>query len=616
MKAFDASDPQGSPQALSSCGDAGAASATPPSAVHLGARHETGGRRDFLGNVASVSALALLGGSLAACADNDSPVEFRLGVASGDPLADRVILWTHAKYLDSEAPVALSYEVATDDAFRNVVSSGSATARADSGFTAKVDASGLAPGREYFYRFRGGSEFSRVGRTRTLPEASATQVKLAVMSCTNYALGYFHVYAEVARSDAEYALHLGDYIYEYGKDGYGGSPDLPDRVSDPPTELLRIEDYRRRYAQYRADPDSQTMHARLPLIAVWDDHESANDAWRDGAQNHSPATEGTWAARKAAAIAAWHEWMPVRSGSDKAEIDRSFDFGRVLSLHMLDTRLAGREQQVNIGDLAGTDAARRSAAQAAYANPGRQLLGSAQLARLTERMTRSQAVFQVLGQQVLMARIEFPASVLSALNPSDLSPAAQAAGTQRVNDYLVAKATPAALRTPAQVGLMDESLNPRLGYNLDAWDGYIVARETILGAALQLRKPLVSLAGDTHNAWHSSLTLKGLASPAMRGMKVGEEFATPSVTSPGFERTLTLPPLQIKAIFEGADGKTGAVDDLKWVNPSQRGYLKMTFSTAPRAEARGEWIFVNGVAERSYSVDTAAGRTASYLPAG
>ena len=576
---------------------------------------KTGGRRDFLSNVASVSAVAVVGGALSGCLDDDPPLEFRYGVASGDPLADRVILWTHAKYQGSETPVALSYDVATDDAFRTVVSSGAVTSSAETGFTAKVDAAGLAPGREYYFRFRGADATSRSGRTRTLPDSNATQVKFAVLSCSNYALGYFHVYAEVAKSDAEYALHLGDYIYEYGKDGYTGSRDIAGRESEPTTELITLDDYRKRYAQYRSDPDSQAMHARLPLIAVWDDHESANDAWSDGAQNHDPTREGTWAARKAAAVAAWHEWMPVRSGTDKGAIDRSFDFGRVLSLHMLDTRLAGRDLQINLADLAGTDVAKRNAALAAYANPNRQLLGTAQFGRLTTRLTQSPAVWQVLGQQVLMARMEFPASVLSALNPSDLSPAAQAEGTQRVNDFLVAKATPAALRTPTQVALMDEALNPRLGYNFDAWDGYIVARETLLGAALQLRKPLVSLAGDTHNAWHSNLTLKGLASAAMKGMKAGEEFATPSVSSPGFERTLGLPAAQIKAIFEGADGKTGAVDDLKWVNPAQRGYLKMTFISAPRPEARGEWIFVSTVTDRTYTVDTAAGRVASYIPA-
>ena len=599
-------------ESSSSRGNAGA----PPAALleGVGTGAAPVGRRDFLGNAVSVSALALLGKTLAACADSDLAVEFRFGVASGDPLADRVVLWTHAKSQGSDAAIPLTFEVASDEAFRSVVSSGTVTASAETGFTAKVDAAGLAPGQEYFYRFRGGNVFSRVGRTRTLPDSNATQVKLAVLSCSNYALGYFHVYAEVAKSDAQYAVHLGDYIYEYRRDGITGSPDLAGRASEPITELLSLDDYRRRYAQYRLDPDSQSMHARLPMIAVWDDHESANNAWRDGAQNHDPAKEGSWAVRKAAAVAAWHEWMPVRSVSDKGLIDRSFDFGRVLSLHMLDTRLAGRDEQVSLVDLAGTDVAKRNAALAAYANPNRQLLGAAQLGRVTTRMAQSPAVWQVLGSQVLMARMEFPASVLSALNSGDTSPAAQAAGTQRINDFLVAKATPAALRSPAQTGLMDETLNPRLGYNLDAWDGYITARETLLAAALQLRKPLVTLAGDTHNAWHSNLTLKGLASAAMKGMKVGEEFATPSVSSPGFERTRTLPPAQLKAIFEGADGKTGAVDDLKWVNPSLRGYLKMTFSIAPRPEAKGEWIFVSTVAERSYSIDAAAGRTASYSP--
>ena len=152
-----------------------------------------------------------------------------------------------------------------------------------------------------------------------------------------------------------------------------------------------------------------------------------------------------------------------------------------------------------------------------------------------------------------------------------------------------------------QLALMDTKTNPKLGYNLDAWDGYIVARESLLGAAAQLGKKLISLAGDTHNAWHSRLSLMGLANPAMAGMKVGEEFATSSVSSPGIEAYLSLPPAQIKGIFEGV------VDDLRWMDPSRRGYLKMIFTAN---EARGEWYFVNTVSEKNYSVSL--GKTASF----
>ena len=561
----------------------------------IGESATSASRRSFIGGVVSLSAFAAAAGSLAGCSNSDDPIEFRYGVASGDPLSDRVMIWTHVKPVIGEMPVNLKYEVASDSGFASIVSEGEVVSSAESGFTVKADARGLSPGRTYFYRFRRGDDRSAVGTTRTLPDASASEVRFAVLSCSNYPAGFFNVYAEAAKSDAQYAIHLGDYIYEYASTGYASEQAVKlGRVSDPTNEILSLADYRKRYAQYRSDPDLQALHAKMPMIAVWDDHESANDAWKDGAENHSPATEGTWAARKTAALAAYHEWMPIRTTADRSLIYRSFDFGNLLSLHMLDTRLIGRDQQIPIEDLAGlSGATKQAAALSSFSAPNRQLLGAAQLAWLNERMAASKAVWQVLGQQVLMARMEFPQTVLAALNPSDTSPAAQAAGTKAVSDYLTAKATPAALRTPTQTALMDTRLNPKLGYNLDAWDGYIVARESVLGAAAQLNKKLISLAGDTHNAWHSKLTLMGLLNPAMAGMKVGEEFATSSVNSPGIESYLSLPPPQIKAIFEGV------IDDLRWMDPSKRGYLKMVFTAT---EARGEWYFVSTITDKNYSV--------------
>jgi alkaline phosphatase D len=496
----------------------------------------------------------------------------------------------------------MRWEVAEEASFATLVASGVVTASSATGHTAKVDATGLAPGRSYHYRFRIGGTPSPVGQTRTLP-ATATEVKFAVFSCANYPAGHFNVYAEAARSDAQYALHLGDYLYEYDATGYAsaGAAALG-RTSKPTNELLTLADYRQRHAQYKSDPDAKTLHARLPMIAVWDDHEIANDAWKDGAENHDPATEGSWVARRAAALQAYHEWMPIRTGADPSRIYRSFDFGNLVSLHMLDARLVGRDRQIDIAELAGlAGPAAQAAAAAAFSSPTRQMLGSEQLAWLQGRMAASNATWQVLGQQVLMGRMEFPVSVLAALNSTDTSPAAVAAGAAAVNAYLTAKATPAAQRTPEQAALMNPALNPLLGYNLDAWDGYLAARETLLGTALQLGKRLVTLAGDTHNAWHSSLTLKGLANPALAGVKVGEEFATSSVSSPGLESYLALPAPQVKAIFEGV------VDDLMWIDPSRRGFLKMTFTAA---EAKGEWVFVDTITNRSYQASV--GHMASY----
>ena len=565
-------------------------------------------RRDFVIKVSSVSAVVAAGGVLSGCGDDSmAPVDFNCGVASGDPLSDRIILWTHAKYQASSDSVALTYQVATDAAFGSIVASGQVISSADTGFTAKADAQGLAPGKSYFYRFVSGPSISPVGQARTLPSADATEVTFSVFSCADYPLGYFNAYAEAAKRDSHFAIHLGDYIYEYGT---GSAPTEPvilnlKRYSDHANEILTLDDYRKRHALYKSDPDSKALHAKMPLIAAWDDHEVSNDNYKDGAQGHDPATDGVYTTRRTAAIQAFHEWMPIRTSTDKLKIYRSFDFGQLVSLHMLETRNLARDKQIAISELAGlAGAAKQASALAEYSRADRQMLGAEQLAWLQQKMSASKATWQVLGQQVLMGRMESPVSVLSQLNGDSRDPTAQQRGLDAINDYLTAKGKKAAGAplSATETALLNPSINPKLGYNLDAWDGYIAAREAVLASALQLNKKLISLAGDTHNAWHSDLTLMGLANPAMANQKVGEEFATPGVSSGGFEEYLpAFTPAQVKALFENI------VDDLRWLNPSQRGYLKMTFTAS---EAKGEWIFVDQVLSRSYTA--AVGHTAPY----
>jgi len=556
-------------------------------------------RRSFIIKLASVSGTMATGSLLSACGGGSASsnmVQFNYGVASGDPLANQVILWTHAKYQNSNDPVALSYEVATDAAFANVVSSGTTTALEAASFTAKVDATGLAAATDYYYRFKSNVWISPVGRTRTLPTGTVSEVKLAVFSCSSYPHGYFHVYGEVAsKSDAQYALHLGDYIYEY-KDGEYPNPAVFGRNVLPANEILTLSDYRTRHALYKSDVNLKLLHARMPMIAIWDDHEFANDAYMTGAENHTEGAEGTFAARKAAALQAYHEWMPIRTGADKAVIYRSFDFGNLLSLHMLDTRLIGREKQLDQTAVLTT-----AAGQQAWMSPTRQLMGTTQTQWLQGVMTNSTAKWQVLGQQVVMAATWLPVSVQTKFQAYFASPNASTVGSiiAEVETYKAAlgSANPGAYLTP---------LNPVVPYNFDAWDGYPAARETVLQtfagvAASQptIGKKLVVLSGDSHNAWHTNLTL-------INGTKIGEEFATSSVTSPGWESYFPSMISTIKSLFQDTTSKS----NVQWMDASRRGYLKMTFTAA---QAKGEFIFVDSVTGGTYSVATpVAAETRTY----
>jgi alkaline phosphatase D len=356
-------------------------------------------RRRFIRQACSTTLLAAGGLGLAACQStgtqwNGPPsANFLHGVASGDPLADRVILWTRVTpdVAGDERDIDVHWQVATDRDMQDIVVAGIATTGTDHDYTVKVDAFGLRPGQIYFYRFSVNGTQSRVGRTKTLPGNDATAVKFAVFSCANYPAGYFNVYADAAlQDDIDVALHIGDYIYEYESTGYAcEKAEQLGRLSDPPNLLLVLNDYRRRYAQYRTDGDLQALHARLPFIAVWDDHEFADDAWRDGSADHQPGMEGPFSLRKAAAMRAYHEWMPIRvpDPASPEKIYRSFDFGRVASLHMLDTRIVGRDQQVMMSSYYDVDDNFDEARyRADIASSRRNMMGAEQLADQQARL--------------------------------------------------------------------------------------------------------------------------------------------------------------------------------------------------------------------------------------
>lgn len=577
-------------------------------------------RRKFMINTTATAAAAVTV-SLAGCSSSSSSAgpapKFAFGVASGDPLADRVILWTHAKATDSNATIPLTWQVATDAAFINIVASGRVDATESNGFTAKVDATGLNAGTDYFYRFIGDQNtFSPAGITRTLPAASATSVKFAVFSCSLYSEGFFNAYDAAAKSDAQFALHLGDYIYEYGAgvNQYGNTNAAAlGRVAVPATDIVSLADYRARYAQYRSDPNLQAVHAKMPFITVWDDHEFANNAYVGGAENHKAATQGDWNQRKAIASKAYHEWLPIRTPdpANLLKIYRSFDFGNLFSLHMLDTRIEGRDQQYDsFGDADGGIGRYITAitpnAGGVTTDSARKMISSTQQAWLASQMNASRATWQILGNQDIMAKMWIPFSVAQYFGGATANPTLGAAAIQT---YLAAKAKRAAAGAATlnanEAALLNPSQNPRLPFNLDSWDGYPSQREAILQTVKAQGKKLVVLSGDSHNGWFTSLT-------TLSGERVGFEYAGASVTSTGFESaglgglassldgSALVPQLGNAAIGAGL----GLIDDLNYSDTIRRGYLIMTVT--PTA-VKGEYVYVSTVKATAYT--TLVGRT-------
>jgi alkaline phosphatase D len=525
-------------------------------------------------------------------------VNFEHGVASGDPLKDRVILWTRLTPNDSTARLQVTWQIALDDQFKQIVKTDKVTTAASQDFTVKVDATGLIPDQSYFYRFIFGDKISPVGRTKTLP-ISTSKVSFAVCSCSNYPAGYFYVYREMAKQNVDVIIHLGDYIYEYGATGYATEEakelgrTLP---ADNDKEIIKLDDYRKRYALYREDLDLQAAHQRHPFIVIWDDHELANDTWREGAENHQP-DEGPFLERKLAALQAYFEWMPIRPVDDQhTKIYRQFDFGSLVQLTMLDTRIIARDEQLDYDDYltaTGLDTARF---QADLTNPARTLMGYTQRDWLLGKLQQSTATWNVLGQQILMTKMLVPAELLFALaeitsgNPSDET-------LEKMNAQIAELIT---LKIRLQKG--DPTLTAQekarvltvAPYNLDAWDGYFAEREILYGTLAQLKKKVVVLAGDTHNAWSSNLYSKD-------GAFVGVELATSSVSSPGLEKYLNIPLAQLQQ-FEFAFNTL--IDELNYCNLNQRGYLMVQFD---ETQVQSQWIYLDSIKKPVYAIDQSRG---------
>ncbi|EOV0868475.1 TPA: alkaline phosphatase D family protein [Vibrio parahaemolyticus] len=544
-------------------------------------------RRDFMKVVSSTAvATGLIG-----CGSDDNEsvaVSFEHGVASGDPTQTQVIIWTRvttaASYVD------VSWQVASDMEFSNVVQSGVFTTDTGRDFTVKVDVQNLNANSQYYYRFIVGEMMSEVGQTQTLPEDGVEKASMAVVSCANYPAGYFHVYREILnqheQSPFDVVLHLGDYIYEYGAGGYA-SEDAAALGREPSkgAECITLDDYRKRYAQYRQDADLQALHAKLPMIAVWDDHELANDTWKNGAENHQD-DEGSFIDRRAAAAAAWTEWLPVRENTfSNMLIYRQFSFGSLVNLMMLDTRLVGRDKPLDYFSLSAPTMEAIGGLVVQSRSADRELLGTEQLAWLMKEFNTHDAKWNVLGQQVLMSRMELPSSVMTAMFQLFTST------EEKKTEALLA------VNTAITGYLADPSADPiSLPYNLDAWDGYYVEREKVYQLAKASSGNFVCLAGDTHNAWASELK-------DVSNHPIGVEFATSSVSSPGLEEYLALDPV---AIAQMEYTLPHLVSELKWADIKQRGFMRVTFTAEA---AQSTWYLVSTIKDKKYQVTTKSAST-------
>lgn len=397
---------------------------------------------------------------------------FYHGVASGDPMTDRVIIWTRVTPDTNQInqSIIVDWKIATDTGMVNVVNQGTLLTDSTKDFTVKVDATGLTPNKFYFYEFKANGKYSPRGRTKTTPVGAADSLRFALVSCANFEAGLFNSYASLlAREDFDAVLSLGDYIYEYNTGGYSPNPATPTRTWSPANEIISIADYRMRYSTYRLDLDLQRLHQQFPFVVVYDDHEFANDAWMNGAQNHQ-AGEGPWNARKQCAQKAFFEWLPVRvtGTTNPYQIYRKIKYGNLVDLIMMDTRVEGRDLQ------AGTSGA-------TVTSPTRQLIGTTQFNWWKNKMDSSTAQWKVLGQQVMMA----PLAVFGN------------------------------------------------GFNGDQWDGYPAQRANIYNHVLTNNiSNMVVITGDIHSSWANDLPTASYNS-STGGGSAGVEFVAPSVTSPG-----------------------------------------------------------------------------------
>jgi len=454
--------------------------------LHDAFRHEGHlSRRLFLAYAASLSSIPLLGQTAGAPQKvSFSSDPFSLGVASGDPDHESVILWTRLapKPLEKgngmpDLPVEVLWEIAEDENLKKPVSSGKVTATSALGFSIHIEAQNLEPDRWYYYRFRSGDATSPIGKTRTLPlpDADPKALRFAVTSCQHFESGYFTAYQQMARDQPDFVFHLGDYIYEYAG--------APGRVRQHQgLEIDTLDDYRLRYSQYRTDKDLQLMHAACPWFLTWDDHE-VDDNYANDHSQHPDVLAVDLLRRRADAYQAYYEMMPLRPASlpkgPDMQLYRKGNFGRLAEFYILDTRQYRSDQPNND---------KHSPLNEAAFNPRNTLLGDPQREWLFKAMADSKGTWNVLAQQVMMA-------------------------------------------------LVDRDPRPEIDhYSMDQWPGYAAERKKVLEFIRDRKiRNAVVLTGDIHSNWANELRLddRHTDTPVL-----ATEFVATSLTSGGNGRKI------------------------------------------------------------------------------
>lgn len=455
---------------------------------------------------------------------------FYYSVASGDPLQNAVILWTKVSPEDSLPSIEVSWQIAEDASFSKVVMEGNKSTGPDDGYTVKVDANRLQPGTRYFYRFEYEGKYSPTGRTMTATADGAESLRFGVVSCSNYEFGPFNPYGAMAeREDLNAILHLGDYIYEYGARGYGDT--TTGRFHEPPYEILSLSDYRTRYAQYRLDKDLRDVHQAHPFITIWDDHEIANDAYKDGAQNHQADQEGSYMTRREIAEKVYYEWLPVR---ESEHLYRSFDFGDMAELIVLDERLAGRTAPVD------------SVTDPTINDDSRAMLGQLQHDWFNGKLRDSKAQWKIIGNQVIFSYLDWGW--------------------------------------------------PGFSINLDSWDGYPRERTEIINNIRENNiENVVFVTGDTHTAWALEVTEDPFNDYRKNG-GVAVEFGATSINSGNSnERRGNTDEIVLaheKSLLNGPKNP-----HLRYTNMRDHGYMELVLSN-DRALARWFYTPNRAVASR------------------